>query len=122
MDREEWSRWWVRAKVWLGFGDKAKGQRTDESLGALLARREQVWQDRPTGDAPAPAPAPDLFKPKSAPPSASPGDTPLPTSTRPTGGPNPPSTSETAAEAPDENRTGTTSRLLEAKRRAQRKK
>lgn len=122
MDREEWSRWWVRAKVWLGFGDKAKGQRTDESLGALLARREQVWQDRPAGDAPAPAPAPDLFKPKSAPPSASPGDTPLPTSTRPTGGPNTPSTSEAAAEAPDENRTGTTSRLLEAKRRAQRKK
>ncbi len=123
IDREEWGRWWVRAKVWMGFGDRAKGQRSEESLGALLARRDQVWQDRPqpTTNAPqSPAANPDLFRPKGQ-PVVVPGDTPLPSLPRNR------TTSDSASEGSKESgptgaSAGTTSRLLEAKRRAQKRK
>lgn len=114
VDREEWAKWWNIMRGKLGFGDRIKAAQTQESLGALLARRGQVREEKTAaGDAPLvmPKPSAELFRPKQA--------ATLPTSGQPIVS-GVAAEDTPAADSPAEGQ-GTTSRLLEAKKRAQRK-
>ena len=124
LDREEvarvWRRWRARLFPWLG---KAREPEAEESLAALLARRDEV---RSRQTAPAAQPNPDLFQPVKTvdiPPEGVPGSTPggAPRPTTLTGRPPGPAPADPAA-PPAEGAANTTSRLLDAKRRAQRRK
>ncbi|HTH48699.1 MAG TPA: glutamine amidotransferase [Candidatus Limnocylindria bacterium] len=111
IDREEWSRWWSRL---LGLGDKRKGVQTQESLGNLLATKGRVRSGKTSagsGETVTVTPSPDLFRPKQAPPAVG-GQ-----------GSTPPASPDAPADpaAPAVEPTSATSRLLEAKKRAQRK-
>jgi hypothetical protein len=110
IDREEWER--LRARLLFWRAPAQPGQ-ADESLTALLARRDLV---RSTKTAAA-EPRPDLFRPEKPVEPTAPGLPSVsgPQQERPTLSPLP---GQTAEEAP----ASTTSRLLEAKRRAQRRK
>lgn len=114
LGREEWERAKRAINRFLSRG-APRSPEAEVSLSALLARRDRV---RSSQTAPAVEPSPDLFrpeKPATAPlPGAEPAATPEPApETPPTAEkPKPP------AEAPS----STTSRLLEAKRRAQKRK
>jgi len=62
LDREEWVKATATLRRWLVFWKPVpRPSEADESLGALLARREQV---RAKQTAPAPAPNPELFRPQ----------------------------------------------------------
>lgn len=114
IDREEWLWLQRRLLFWQSAPQKSGA---DESLSALLARREQV---RAGKTAPATiAPSPDLFQPAR----------PLeidPAGASPTGSAETPSApadqAVTQPEAQPETPASTTSRLLEAKRRAQQRR
>jgi uncharacterized membrane protein len=110
IDREEWER--LRARLLFWRAPAQPGQ-ADESLTALLARRDHV---RSTKTAAA-EPRPDLFRPEKPVEPTAPGlpSVSEPQQEQPTVSPPP---GQTAEEAP----ASTTSRLLEAKRRAQRRK
>jgi hypothetical protein len=116
LDPEELRRarqWLLR---WLLFWKPVpRPAQAEESLAALLARREQV---RSTQTAPALQPSPDLFRPAN--PEASPLVAPAP-ATRMTEQPATASTPQDDQVGKPPDRTTTTSRLLEAKRRAQRR-
>ena len=107
-------RWRRRLLFWKAAPAEHKA---DESLAALLAKRDQVRSQQVVS-----APDPALFRPAQAPPetpislSSSPSSSPLPTGATDVTNPAPGS-STTPPAAP----TSTTSRLLEAKRRAQKK-
>jgi uncharacterized membrane protein len=115
LDREEMRRAWRRLLGWVLFWrGKPREPEAEESLQALLARREKV---RSTQTAPA-QPSADLFKPQkpvTLPPEGEPGQAPgdfgmtVPTELPP----KPEDKTEPAS---------TTSRLLDAKRRAQKRK
>ncbi len=109
IDREEWAKWWART---LGLGDKRKAAQSQESLGNLLATKDRVRSVKTsagTGEAVSVTPSAELFRPKQAPPvTGAPGSTP--------GAP-----ADAAAPADASAPTSATSRLLEAKKRAQRK-
>jgi hypothetical protein len=111
IDRDEWERLLRRILFWRGV-PKTAG--SDESLTALLARREQVRSTRTA----AAEPKPELFrpaKPVEEVSSAAPSDRPAPLA--------PASTPQEEAKKPPEvPGESTTSRLLEAKRRAQQRK
>ncbi len=112
LDRAEWRKATATLRRWLFFWQgKAQVAETDESLAALLTRRDQVrarhtpvvTEAKPELFAPARAPAPEPsegFQGEAEPKAGPPG---------------PP-----AAAAPPASRATTTSRLLEAKRRATR--
>ena len=106
IERDQWQRALLRAKqtvlFWKGVPRPAQA---DESLAALLARRDQV---RTTQTAPAAEARPEWFKPRQ--PLVPPTPTPAPVQ--------PPEQASAPGEPTPES---TTSRLLEAKRRAQRK-
>ena len=114
IDRSEWLRATQTLRRWLFFWRGVpRSPEADESLAALLARRDQVRAKQ----MPAVQPDPDLFKPQ----------TPVvlvPTRreevlTQPDGG----ATAEIVSPAQPERRSASTaSRLLEAKRRAQQRK
>ncbi|HTG45481.1 MAG TPA: glutamine amidotransferase, partial [Verrucomicrobiae bacterium] len=107
IDRSEWEKFWsvARAKL-LFWKSKPRPVEADESLEALLVRRGQV---RATTTAPAEVSA-DLFRPAHAPKLEESAATPTA------------SAAPTEKEKPVKTETPqTTSRLLEAKRRAQRK-
>ncbi len=114
IDREEWQRATQTLRRWLFFWQGVpRTPEAEESLAALLARREAV---RSRQTAPALEPNPELFRPRTTP------TVPLPEAALATAQPQakepPPAEPATAAaEAP----ASTTSRLLEAKRRAQRR-
>jgi Ca-activated chloride channel family protein len=111
IDREEWEKLRRRLFFWQAA---QRNPAAEESLSALLARREQV---RTTKTAPA-QPKPDLFrplKPVTEETSSEPGT--KPDSSRPSE----PQPKQPSADAPAEP-ASTTSRLLEAKRRAQKRK
>lgn len=113
LDREEWLRATQNLRRWLFFW-RGVPRRTeaDESLAALLARREKV---RSTHTAPAMEPNPDLFRPVRA------TTTPLPGMSS-QGSDEGKATIATATAQPEKpEETSTTSRLLDAKRRAQRR-
>jgi uncharacterized membrane protein len=109
IDRDEWSRWWSRVAFW-----KLRPVKTpaEESLTALLARRDQV---RSTKTAAAEV-KPELFRPQKTVNMPLQPDEPVPSAAaEESPAPAAPTPKETAAES-------TTSRLLEAKRRAQKRK
>jgi uncharacterized membrane protein len=116
LDRDEWLKATATLRKWVFFWKGApRPMEAEESLAALLARRDQVRAGRPAATAVA---RPELFQPEQAgapstEPAASPRKTP----------PQPPPTTVAEAEAtsPEQPAT-TTSRLLEAKRRAQRRR
>jgi uncharacterized membrane protein len=113
--RDEWQRAMQALRRWLFFWRGVpRPAEAEESLAALLARREQV---RSQQTAPSVEPRPDLFRPEKA------ATQPLPGEEAPAAPPAeaapPPAESPKPPEAPPPS---TTSRLLEAKRRAQRRK
>ena len=108
IDREEWSR--ALAKVTSLWRGKPRPAQADESLAALLARRDKVRAERPA------EPSPDLFRP------ATPVAPPVLPSERPTFTPEREEQPVAEETKPAEEPTSTTSRLLEAKRRAQKRK
>lgn len=112
IDREEWLKATENIRKMFFFWRPAPGKPgQEESLGALLARRDQVRQ-RTT--APVVEVNPDLFKPVNTPPAQSftsgGGGTPSPTPV-----------AETPPQTEDKKPADMASRLLEAKKRAQRK-
>jgi len=113
LEREQLAKALVRVKrtifFWKGI---PRPVQADESLAALLSRRDQV---RTTQTAPAPEARPELFRPQQTVvwPSHPPAE--------PAGSPAPPSVPEAPPPNPAAGES-TTSRLLEAKRRAQQKK
>jgi uncharacterized membrane protein len=114
VDREEWQKFIAAIRRRLFFWEgKERPVEADESLGALLARRDEVRSK--TTAAPA-QPAPDLFRPArpvefaNAPAAAEPVRSVAPSEAAP------------APEAKADQPTQTTSRLLEAKRRAQQRR
>lgn len=111
LDRAEWEKFLqiARSKIFFWKG-KPRTVEAEESLEALLARRTQV---RSTTTAPAAQPNPDLFRPVNAP---NVEQTATPDAASPAA---PSDAAEKPKAAPPAE---TTSRLLEAKRRAQRKK
>ncbi|MBI3852197.1 MAG: VWA domain-containing protein [Verrucomicrobia bacterium] len=113
IDREEWLRATRTLRRWLFFWHGVpRTPEADESLAALLARREQV---RSTQTAPAVQVKAELFQPQKPVSLPAAGEQ---TSTEKI---EEHSAGETMLETPEE-RTSTTSRLLEAKRRAQQRK
>jgi uncharacterized membrane protein len=110
IDREEWLRATRTLRRWIFFWKGVPRTReADESLSALLARRGQVRLQR---TAPAETPSPALFEPRT--PAPTPASEPVP--------------SEAAAKPvvpgekpPSKEPVSTTSRLLDAKRRAQKR-
>lgn len=113
IDREEWSKGWQRLLVRLGFAKPVRATAGQESLGSLLAARERTRESRTaagTVDVPMARASEDLFRPKQAPPTS------VTTSGTEASSAAPPSPS-----APPAPKADPTSRLLEAKRRAQRK-
>jgi len=114
LDREEWLKATATLRRWIFFWKgKPRPIEADESLSALLARRDQV---RSTQTAPSVQPVPELFQP------TRPADLSVPAASgkteSATGREEPAEQESKSADAP----AGTTSRLLEAKRRAQRRK
>ena len=113
--RDEWLRAMQALRRWLFFWRGApRPPEAEESLAALLTRRQQV---RSQQTAPAAEPRPDLFRPErpaemSLPGEEAPADTPAPAAPSPAASPKP----------PEEPPASTASRLLEAKRRAQKRK
>jgi hypothetical protein len=113
--REEWVRGMRVMRSWLLFWRGApRPPEAEESLAALLSRRQQV-RTQQTG--PAVEPRPELFRPEQ------PATIPLPgeegvSSTPSEAAPAPAEPSR----APEEAAPSTASRLLEAKRRAQKRK
>lgn len=118
LEREEIQRFWRKLRStlfpWLSRSREAEA---DESLTALLARRDQV-RSRQTAPA---EPKPDLFRPEKTiviPPD---GFTESGISTGPTSAPGPATVEPEAGSKPEDKPT-TTSRLLDAKRRAQKRR
>ena len=112
IDRDEWLKATATLRRWLFFWrGRPRPVEADESLTALLARREQV---RSTTTAPAVQPAPELFQPV------------RPFEQRAAGLPPAESFARRDAAVAEQSKpdqpAGTTSRLLEAKKRAQRRK
>jgi uncharacterized membrane protein len=109
VEREEWEKAWLWLTSRLGLGKaRSSVKPADDSLAALLARRDSVR----TRSTPLAAPEPSLFQPKSMPAlneDAAPTPAPLTEELEHT-----PVSIHTEPEPP-----ATTSRLLEAKRRAQ---
>jgi hypothetical protein len=118
LDRAEWAKMTAILRKWIFFWKGTpRPVEADESLATLLARRGEV---RTTRTAAGSGERPELFQPQhAAPPVESPapdkvlGET-SPAAERP---PAPPQASPDA-----EQPAGTTSRLLEAKRRAQKRR
>jgi hypothetical protein len=113
LGRDEFERMWAWTNARLLFWKPKKGTgESDQSLSALLARRDRVRSSRPT---PVVAPSDKLFAPKQTPVVSADDElrksTGLPSEDK--------TTEETAAKPPEE--TTTTSRLLEAKRRARKR-
>jgi uncharacterized membrane protein len=116
IDREEWLKATQTLRRMLFFWKTTgRSQQADESLAALLARREQV---RSTHTAPAAEPDPALFRPVTRRASAQEKTFPFSTAQAPA----PEQAQEPVPEQPSPaQETSTTSKLLEAKRRAQKR-
>jgi uncharacterized membrane protein len=115
LDRDEMHRAWLRLRGWIFFWQGVPREpEAEESLAALLARREQV---RSTQTAPA-QPSAELFRPQKQVAVRASQDSSTPTGPAP-GEVKPPTDAEPAAKPEP---ASTASRLLDAKRRAQRRK
>jgi Ca-activated chloride channel homolog len=115
LDREEWAKATATLRRWIMLGKSApRPTEADESLNALLARRSQVRETRTKA-----APKEDLFQPEKPVVVETSKPAPLPVA-GPGGETTPAEPSKNKAAAGQE--AGVTDRLLEAKRRAQRRK
>lgn len=114
IDREEWARWVRRLKLRLGFGDSQKAFETQESLGNLLARKGQVHTTQTAAGSAEIKRSAELFRPKQA--TGVPPGNPSSSRAAPI-----PSTAAGDPELPPKS-VSTSSRLLDAKRKAQRKR
>ena len=113
LDREEWFKATQNLRRWLFFWREARRPaESDESLSALLARRDQV---RSTHTALATAPNPDLFRPDKPVTILPQEASPFLRAEHPSAVDAPPEPPKPASDV------STTSKLLEAKRRAQKK-
>jgi uncharacterized membrane protein len=117
LEREEMSKAWraIRQKIFF-WNPPPRPVEAEESLAALLARREQVRSQQPVSTG---QPSADLFRPSRAPSEPIPGFTDIPGAE--------PAAPEAAAPEPEKPKpkpgeSSTTSRLLEAKRRAQKRR
>ena len=116
IDRAEWLKATTTLRRWLFFWHgRPRTAEADESLAALLARRDQV---RTRQTAPAPAARPDLFKPERPVAGPMPGLTGAEPGTPPLKPEVAPSSDAGTPAGP----VTTTDRLLEAKRRARQRK
>lgn len=114
LDRAEWAKATRTLQRWLLFWRPApRRQETDESLAALLARRDRVRTDT-TG--PAAQPRPELFRPQK--PAEAPAGAAGPTVVLPAQSPAGPQAAA-AKPGPEPAADSTAGRLLAAKRRAQ---
>jgi Ca-activated chloride channel homolog len=114
LDREEWLKATQTLRKWLLFWQPApRPPEAEESLAALLARREAV---RSKQTAPSLEPKPELFQP------TRPITTVLPGVAEESAESRPPEPPPAESPAPDQAPATTASRLLEAKRRAQQRK
>jgi len=114
IDREEWLKATATLRRWIFFWKgRERPVEADESLIALLARRDEV---RAKTTSAATQPAPELFQPTRAVTVGEPA-TPLPKLE-----PGAPAETPARGATEEEKPAGTTSRLLEAKRRAQRRR
>jgi len=115
LDRDEMHRMWRKVRGWIFFWQGVEREpEAEESLAALLSRREQVRSTHTPSAAQASA---DLFRPQK--PVTLPQDEGSPTTTFTDGPKKPP---PAGPETPAKPEATTTSRLLDAKRRAQRRK
>jgi len=115
IDRAEWARATQTLRRWLLFWRGVpRTPEAEESLAALLARRDLV---RAKQAAPARQPSPDLFEPEHPVVILPEQKDAIPTQPGPRPANQPPATA-----TPADQRANTTSRLLEAKRRAQQRK
>jgi len=118
IDRTEWAKWLRSIKVSLGFGDAKRAAESEESMAALLARKNEVRSQRVTRQDPVVVvptrPNPDLFRPRQTP-------TATPASDGSASGPTGSTSATDGTTSPAEPVSGT-DRLLEAKRRAKRKR
>jgi len=113
IDQEEWAKVTATLRRWILFWNgKPHAPEHEESLATLLARREQVRSGRTAAGAEA---RPELFRPQQSP---APVDY-AAGETQPTAPAAPPTPTP---ETPEEKPTTTTSRLLEAKKRAQKRR
>jgi uncharacterized membrane protein len=111
IDREEWLRATASLRRWIFFWQGApRTPAPEESLATLLARRDQV---RGARTAPGPEARPELFQPQQ------PGAPAAMPEVQPAAPPVTPATPPAAPPADESKPVTTTSRLLEAKRRAQ---
>lgn len=112
IDREEWAKAMAKVRQFVFFWHaRPRPAQADESLAALLARRDQVRAQTTT-----PEPSPELFRPTTAPPvPQTPSQATEPLTEEPSPAEPPP------ADVPAQP-ASTTSRLLEAKRRAQKRR
>jgi hypothetical protein len=113
IDRDEWARAWQYLRLKVLGRPAVRATEAEVSLAALLARREQV---RSTQTAPAEQVRPELFRPDH------PVTEPLPGAEPAVPAPAQPSEPGEPPAAPGEAPSSTTSRLLEAKRRAQKRR
>jgi hypothetical protein len=119
LDRDEMRRALVKARRWLFFWEGVpRAPEADESLNALLARRDAV---RSQQTAPA-EPSATLFQPTNAPSEPLPGMGDSSDETAEPLRPTPEPVSKPAEPAGQPAAANTTSRLLEAKRRAQQRR
>lgn len=126
IDRAEWNKATRTLRRWLFFWHgEPRPVEADESLAALLSRRSQVRARTPVAET---VPNPELFRPQQPVTADTPILTGAPPSEPPTAAepvqptPGPPSTGPSTKEAIETAEAmSTTSRLLEAKRRAQRR-
>jgi len=115
LDRDEWSRFLAAMRRYVFFWMRTpRPVKAEESLATLLARRDQVRGDKTAAGTGA---RPELFQPEQAPAPVVEPTTPTPRADAPAAAAPPP-----AESPPEEKPAATTSRLLEAKRRAQKRR
>ena len=120
IDREEWQKAMrvLRRRIFFWQG-VPRASEADDSLAALLSRRDQVRSQQPIAPVgPATQARPDLFTPEKP---VTEADLEAEAGAQP-GTPLPPPVAESKKPAEEGEPSSTTSRLLEAKKRAQRRK
>lgn len=115
LDRDEWSRFLAAMRRYVFFWMRTpRPVKAEESLATLLARRDQVRGEKTAAGTGA---RPELFQPEQAPAPVVQPTTPTPRADATAAAAPPP-----AESPPAEKPAATTSRLLEAKRRAQKRR
>jgi hypothetical protein len=121
IDRDEWLRITRTLRQWIFFWQGVpRTPEAEESLAALLTRRDQVRskQTAPSAASAPASPRPDLFRPTGPISETLPGEEAVSAPGSASSSSSPPEEKKDTKPPPEEPPGGTTSRLLEAKRRA----